>query len=107
MIHYTTSKHAVTGMARGFAAELGRHSIRVNSVHPGPVVTDMGSGRMVEEIGRTMQSNAQLSSMLTGFLPEGIAEPKAVADAVLWLASDESTFVTAAAIPVDGGTTQY
>jgi SDR family mycofactocin-dependent oxidoreductase len=107
MIHYTTSKHAVTGMARGFAAELGRHSIRVNSVHPGPVVTDMGSGRMVEEIGRTMQSNAQLSSMLTGFLPEGIAEPDAIADAVLWLASDESAFVTAAAIPVDGGTTQY
>jgi NAD(P)-dependent dehydrogenase (short-subunit alcohol dehydrogenase family) len=45
--------------------------------------------------------------MLTGFLPEGIAEPNAIADAVLWLASDESTFVTAAAIPVDGGTTQY
>ena len=36
MIHYTASKHAVTGMARAFAAELGRHSIRVNSVHPGP-----------------------------------------------------------------------
>jgi SDR family mycofactocin-dependent oxidoreductase len=107
MIHYTTSKHAVTGMARGFAAELGKYSIRVNSVHPGPVVTDMGSGRMVEEIGRTMQSNAQLSSMLTGFMPESIVEPSAIADAVLWLASDESTFVTAAAIPVDGGTTQY
>ena len=35
MVHYTASKHAVTGMARAFAAELGRHSIRVNSVHPG------------------------------------------------------------------------
>ena len=35
MIHYTASKHAVTGMARAFAAELGKHSIRVNSVHPG------------------------------------------------------------------------
>ena len=42
MIHYTASKHAVTGMARAFAAELGKHSIRVNSVHPGPVVTEMG-----------------------------------------------------------------
>ena len=48
MIHYTASKHAVTGMARAFAAELGKHSIRVNSVHPGPVVTPMGSPEMVE-----------------------------------------------------------
>ena len=47
MVHYTTSKHAVTGMARAFAAELGKHSIRVTSVHPGPVATDMGSGDMV------------------------------------------------------------
>jgi len=45
MVHYTASKHAVTGMARAFAAELGKHSIRVNSVHPGPVNTAMGSGR--------------------------------------------------------------
>ena len=41
MVHYTASKHAVTGMARAFAAELGRHSIRVDSVHPGPVNTAM------------------------------------------------------------------
>ena len=47
MIHYTASKHAVTGMARAFAAELGKHSIRVNSVHPGPVITPMGSGDMI------------------------------------------------------------
>ena len=39
MVHYTTSKHAVTGMARALAAELGKDSIRVNSVHPGPVNT--------------------------------------------------------------------
>jgi SDR family mycofactocin-dependent oxidoreductase len=107
MIHYTTSKHAVTGMARGFAAELGRHGIRVNSVHPGPVATDMGSGDMVAEIGRTMESHPQLGGMLSGFLPEGICGPREIADAVLWLASDESTFVTAAAIAVDGGSTQY
>ena len=45
--------------------------------------------------------------MLLGFLTMGIAEAGDIADAVLWLASDESKFVTAAAIPVDGGTTQY
>ena len=61
MIHYTASKHAVTGMARAFAAELGKHSIRVNSVHPGPVNSDMGSGDMIGAIGRTMESNPQLA----------------------------------------------
>jgi SDR family mycofactocin-dependent oxidoreductase len=107
MVHYTTSKHAVTGMARAFAAELGKHAIRVNSVHPGPVATDMGSGDMVSEIGRTIASYPQLSNMLLGFLPNGICEAADIADAVLWLASDESKFVTAAALPVDGGTVQY
>src|SRR5271154_5327878 len=74
MVHYTASKHAVTGMARAFAAELGRHSIRVNSVHPGPVFTDMGSGTMASEIGRTIETYPQLGSMLLGFLPMGICE---------------------------------
>ncbi|MDT5147542.1 MAG: hypothetical protein QOC58_2187 [Mycobacterium sp.] len=50
MVHYTASKHAVTGLARAFAAELGRHNIRVNSVHPGAVATPMGSGQMREAI---------------------------------------------------------
>jgi NAD(P)-dependent dehydrogenase (short-subunit alcohol dehydrogenase family) len=43
MVHYTASKHAVTGMARAFVAELGKHSIRVDSVHPGPVNAAMGA----------------------------------------------------------------
>ena len=50
MVHYTASKHAVTGLARAFAAGLGKHSIRVNSVHPGPVNTPMGSVEMVEAV---------------------------------------------------------
>ncbi|WP_407688944.1 mycofactocin-coupled SDR family oxidoreductase [Mycobacterium sp. HUMS_1102779] len=107
MVHYTTSKHAVTGMARAFAAELGKHSIRVNSVHPGPVNTPMGSGDMVAAIGKAMETNPQLSSMLTPFLPTWVAEPEDIADTVCWLASDESRNVTAARIPVDQGSTQY
>lgn len=107
MVHYTGSKHAVTGMARAFAAELGKYSIRVNSVHPGPVNTPMGSGEMVAAITATTETNPQLANMLTPFLPSWVAEPEDIADTVCWLASDESCKVTAAAIPVDQGSTQY
>jgi len=107
MVHYTTSKHALTGMARALAAELGKYSIRVNSVHPGPVNTAMGSGDMVAAVGRAMETNPQLSNVLTPFLPNWVAEPEDIADAVCWLASDESRYVTAARIPVDQGSTQY
>lgn len=107
MVHYTASKHAVTGMARAFAAELGRHSIRVNSVHPGAVNTPMGSGDMIGALGRAIETYPQLAQMITPFLPNWAAEPEDIADAVCWLASDESKNVTAAAISIDQGSTQY
>ncbi len=107
MVHYTASKHAVTGLTRAFAVELGKHSIRVNSVHPGPVNTAMGSGDMVEAVARATKTNPQLSHVLTPFLPDWVAEPEEIADAVCWLASDESRKVTAAQIRVDQGSSQY
>lgn len=107
MVHYTTSKHAVTGMARAFAAELGKHAIRVNSVHPGPVNTPMGSGDMVATIGATTETNPALAGMLTPFLPTWAAEPEDIADTVCWLAGDESRLVTATAIAVDQGSAQF
>lgn len=107
MIHYTASKHAVTGMARAFAAELGKHDIRVNSVHPGPVNSAMGSGSMIESIARTMESNPQLAHMMTPFLTTWMAEPEDIADTVSWLAGDESKLITASAISVDQGSTHY
>lgn len=107
MVHYTASKHAVTGMARAFAAELGRHDIRVNSVHPGPVNTAMGTGDMVAELNKAMQTNPQLHHMLTPFLPTWVAEPEDIADTVCWLAGDEARLITAEAISVDQGSTKY
>jgi len=74
MIHYTTSKHAVTGMTRAFAAELGKHGIRVNSVHPGAVGTPMGSGDMVGAIERTNAANPKLALMGTTFIDPPYAE---------------------------------
>jgi NAD(P)-dependent dehydrogenase (short-subunit alcohol dehydrogenase family) len=109
MIHYTASKHAVTGMARAFAAELGKHSIRVNSVHPGPVFTEMGSKEMVAAISKAAEAdgNQILMNMLTPFLPNWVAQPEDIADAVCWLASAESKLVTAQEISVDQGSTRY
>lgn len=107
MIHYTASKHAVTGMARAFAAELGKHRIRVNSLHPGAVNTPMGTGDMVSALQSAYATNPPLGNMVTPFLPDYIAQPEDIADAACWLASDESRYVTAASIAVDLGSTQY
>ncbi|MEU4311601.1 mycofactocin-coupled SDR family oxidoreductase [Nocardia sp. NPDC024068] len=107
MVHYTASKHAVTGMARALAAELGKHSIRVNSVAPGPVATPMGSGDMVGALTRAAETNGLLANMNTPLLPEGVALPEDISEAVCWLAGDESRFVTASSISVDLGSSQY
>lgn len=103
MIPYTTSKHAVVGMTRAFAAELGRHHIRVNSIHPGAVNTPMGSGDMIASLTAAGQTNPPLMSMGTPFLPEYSTEPESIADAVVFLASDASSYITAEHISVDGG----
>jgi len=107
MVHYTASKHAVTGMARAFAAELGKHRIRVNSLHPGAVNTPMGTGDMVSALQRAYETNPPLTAMVTPFLPDYLAQPEDVADAACWLAGDESRYVTAASIAVDLGSTQF
>ncbi|OBA86622.1 3-ketoacyl-ACP reductase [Mycobacteriaceae bacterium 1482268.1] len=106
MIAYTASKHAVTGLARAFAAELGKYKIRVNSLHPGSVATPMGSGRMIEAMTEAATSNPTLRRGFTKqLLPDAITMPEDIANAVAWLASDDSRYVTAAAIPVDVGVT--
>lgn len=107
MVHHTASKHAITGMARALAAALGKHSIRVNSVAPGPVATPMGSGDMVGALTRAAETNQLLANMNTPLLPEGIAQPEDIADAVCWPASDDSRFVTATSVSVDLGAAQY
>ena len=107
MIHYTTSKHAVTGMTRAFAAELGTHGIRVNSVHPGAVATPMGSGDMVSAITRTVASNPSLAGMSGVFLPQNWMEADEIANAVAFLVSDEARFITAEHLSVDAGMQYY
>lgn len=107
MVPYTTSKFAVRGMAKAFAAELAKHHIRVNSVHPTGVNTPMGSGDMQAVLGTAMASDPRLGGMFTNLLPVDGTEPEDVADTVLFLASDESKFITAHEIAPDAGVTEF
>ena len=107
MVHYTTSKFAVRGMAKAFAAELAKDHIRVNSVHPTGVNTPMGTGNIQEVLGRAMADNPRPAAMFTNMLPVESTEPEDVADAIVFLASTESKFVTAHELAVDAGVTQY
>ncbi len=103
MIPYTTSKHALVGLTRGFAAELGQYGVRVNSVHPGAVMSPMGSGSMQARLEETNKSNPRLATMNTPMLQKYAAEPDEIANVVAFLASDESAFMTAEHVTVDGG----
>ena len=92
---YSASKAAVESLTRTWAAEFGAHGVRVNSVAPGPTKTEGVEaewGETNEELGRS--------------LPLGrTAKPEEIADAVLFLASPRSTFVTGSTLHVDGGGT--
>ncbi|OLT14690.1 3-ketoacyl-ACP reductase [Pseudonocardia sp. CNS-139] len=107
MVPYTASKFAVRGMAKAFAAELAKHHIRVNSVHPTGVNTPMGSGDMQAVLGAAMAGDPRLGGMFTNLLPVQGTEPSDVADTVLFLASDESTFITAHEVAPDAGVTEF
>lgn len=99
---YTAAKHGVVGLMRGLANELGEYDIRVNSVHPAGVETEMmnadGLFQMISEKATT------LGPLFMNTLPHLSMKPEAIADAVAWLASDEARYVTGAQIPVDMGT---
>jgi SDR family mycofactocin-dependent oxidoreductase len=102
---YVASKFGVTGLTKAFAHELAKHSIRVNSLHPTGVDTAMGE--MGGEYPRLLAGNERLAGMLTNSLPIDVTEPRDQSNAVLFLASDESRYITAMAMTVDAGNTQY
>jgi p-cumic alcohol dehydrogenase len=97
-LHYTVSKAAVIGLTRGLARELGRDNIRVNCIAPSAVLTEGTREFFGEKHERALQVIA------AGQAIQRNLQPKDVAGAVLWLASDQSAFVTGQTIAVDGGT---
>uniref|UniRef100_E1C9L4 Carveol dehydrogenase (MythA.01326.c, A0R518 homolog) n=3 Tax=Mycolicibacterium thermoresistibile TaxID=1797 RepID=E1C9L4_MYCTH len=106
--HYAASKHGVQGLMLSLANEVGRHNIRVNSVNPGAVNTEMALNEKLLKMflphleNPTREDAAELFSQLT-LLPIPWVEPEDVSNAVAWLASDEARYIHGAAIPVDGG----
>ncbi|MFT4082207.1 MAG: mycofactocin-coupled SDR family oxidoreductase [Nocardioides sp.] len=107
MIPYTTSKHAVTGMTRAFAVELGKYNIRVNSIHPGAVETPMGSGDMQSRIAETNATNPPMGEMATAFLPDRRIDVEDIADLVLFLLGDDSKKITSDHVTIDAGAHHY
>ncbi len=95
---YGASKHGVVGLTKSVALQVAKQNIRINAVCPGGVITPM-TERIAAASGGTQ---AQLGSAH----PLGrMCQPEEIAAAVLWLCSDEASFVTGIAVPVDGGLT--
>lgn len=106
LVPYTTSKFAVRGMAKAFAAELAKDNIRVNSLHPTGVDTPMGSGTMRQALPAAIEGNPRLGTMFMNMLPIDSTEAIDQANAVLFLLSDEARYITAHELAVDAGVTQ-
>ena len=90
---YSSTKHAVTGLTKGAAIELAQSNIRVNAVGPGPINTPM--------LSDPTEGNPE---QFGGMVPmQRIGTPKEISDAVLWLFSPQSSYVTGHTLMIDGG----
>jgi 3-oxoacyl-[acyl-carrier protein] reductase len=94
--HYSASKAGINGFIRAAAIEFAPHGITVNGVEPGNILTEAIKLHRTPEFIRTMESSIPLGRLGT---------PRDVANAVLYLASDEAEYVTGTTIVVDGGQT--
>ena len=93
-VDYASSKGAIETFTMGFAKEVAREGIRVNCVRPGHIYTDMhASGGEPDRVNRVKES-----------IPMGRGgQPEEVAEAILWLASEEASFITGTFLDVTGG----
>lgn len=101
MTHYAASKHGVVGIMRALANELGPKGIRVNSLHPTGVPTPMLAG--MTPLTAYIDDAPRTRALFDNTLPVNLIELDDVSDAVLFLASDESRFVTGSTMTVDAG----
>lgn len=94
---YVAAKHGVSGLTRQYAIAYGQRNVRVNAVAPGYIETAMTAG---------LRENPEAERYLESLHPLGrLGQAEEVAAAVVFLASDEASFVTGVVLPVDGGYT--
>jgi NAD(P)-dependent dehydrogenase (short-subunit alcohol dehydrogenase family) len=98
---YATSKHAVVGLVRTAAKEMAGKGIRVNSLHPGPTDNEFQHAIEVEAVGASREESARAFEQMIPLARH--AAPAEIAQAAVFLASDESRFMTGSALVVDGG----
>ncbi|HET6910441.1 MAG TPA: SDR family oxidoreductase [Mycobacteriales bacterium] len=98
-VSYCASKGAVVNLTRALAIDHGPQGIRVNSVNPGDTDTSM----LREEARQLGEDEAAFLAEAAERPLRRIGRPQDIAEAVVWLASDESSFVTGSALVVDGG----
>jgi NAD(P)-dependent dehydrogenase (short-subunit alcohol dehydrogenase family) len=94
---YSASKHAVEGLTKSAALELAGSGVRVNIVAPGPVETGM-----LNRFTGTEEVKAKLAA---GVPLKRVGRPEEIADTILFVSSDQASFITGATIAVDGGKT--
>lgn len=90
---YVSSKHGVVGLTKAAALDYAARGVRVNAIAPGPILTDR-----LAEAGEEMQRRAGVAMPM-----RRVGQVQEVADAVVWLCSDQASFITGATLPVDGG----
>jgi NAD(P)-dependent dehydrogenase (short-subunit alcohol dehydrogenase family) len=98
---YATSKHALVGLMRTAAKEMAPRGIRVNSVHPGPTDNEFQHSIEMEAVGASQEDAAEVFEQMIPLARH--ATPPEIAQAVVFLASDESSFITGSTLVVDGG----
>lgn len=107
---YVASKHGVIGLVKALAAELASDWIRVNAVCPTNVATPMLHNQFIQTLFSGGNPDATVDDMVfpataTNMLPIPWVDSRAIADGVLYLASDEAKYVTGISLPIDAGMT--
>jgi len=99
---YSAAKHGVVGLMRSFSHWLAPHNIRVNSIHPTGIATEMTVNETIDSI---LTANPGLAEAFSNLMPVPMIEPIDVSNAIAWLVSDEARYVTGVTLPVDAGFT--
>ncbi|EXG82094.1 mycofactocin-coupled SDR family oxidoreductase [Cryptosporangium arvum] len=106
--HYVSAKHALMGLTKTLAQELGQHNIRVNAVNPTQVDTPMIMNPLIyqlflPDVPEPTKEQFAVASQEGMLLPTPWVEPSDVSDALVFLSSDEARFITGIGLPVDAG----